>query len=167
MSDSSSDDDVPLSQLQAPAKPAAKPKPKKKPPPSSSSDDDDEPVEPPPKKRAKPKPKYKESSDDDDSDSSDDEPIQKKRAARKPAKRKAPAKKEPAPKRRKSSTGSTARKPKQLTKVQRLEKALGANLEVRRWPHYSGNVWWARCDYIRQLPPLRVNKRDLTDAGSP
>ena len=126
MSDSSSDDDVPLSQLQAPAKPAAKPKPKKKPPPSSSSsDDDEEPVEPPPKKRAKPKPKYKESSDDD-SDDSDDEPIQKKRAARKPAKRKAPAKKEPAPKRRKSSTGSTARKPKQLTKVQRLEKALGA-----------------------------------------
>jgi DNA topoisomerase-1 len=129
MSDSSSDDDVPLSQLQAPAKPAAKPaaKPKaKKPPPSSSSDDsDDEPVKPPPKKRAKPKPKYKESSDDDSSDS-DDEPIQKKRAARKPAKRKAPAKKEPAPKRRKSSTGSTARKPKQLTKVQRLEKALGA-----------------------------------------
>ena len=128
MSDSSSDDDVPLSQLQAPAKPAAKPaaKPKaKKPPPSSSSsDDDDEPVKPPPKKRAKPKPKYKESSDDDSSDS-DDEPIQKKRAARKPAKRKAPAKKEPAPKRRKSSTG-TARKPKQLTKVQRLEKALGA-----------------------------------------
>ena len=37
-----------------------------------------------------------------------------------------PAKKEPARKRRKSSTGSTARKPKQLTKVQRLEKALGA-----------------------------------------
>ena len=88
-------------------------------------DSDDEPVKPPPKKRAKPKPKYKESSDDDSSDS-DDEPIQKKRAARKPAKRKAPAKKEPAPKRRKSSTGSTARKPKQLTKVQRLEKALGA-----------------------------------------
>ena len=54
MSDSSSDDDVPLSQLQAPAKPAAKPKAKKQPPPSSSSSsDDDEPVEPPPKKRAK------------------------------------------------------------------------------------------------------------------
>ena len=64
MSDSSSDDDVPLSQLQAPAKPAAKPKAKKKPPPSSSSsDDDEEPIKPPPKKRAKPKPKYKESSD--------------------------------------------------------------------------------------------------------
>ena len=40
MSDSSSDDDVPLSQLQAPAKPAAKPKAKKKPPPSSSSSDE-------------------------------------------------------------------------------------------------------------------------------
>ena len=57
--------------------------------------------------------------------------------------------------------------------------ACGPNLDMRRaprragelgwgsWLHYSGNFWWARCDYIRQLPPLRVNKRDLTDAGSP
>ena len=56
--------------------------------------------------------------------------------------------------------------------------ACGPNLELRRaprragglgwgsWLHYSGNFWRARCDYIRQLPPLRVNKRDLTN-GSP
>jgi len=30
------------------------------------------------------------------------------------------------------------------------------------WPHYSGNVWWARCDYIRALPRPRPLSRELT-----
>lgn len=132
MSDSSSDDDVPLSQLQAaqPAKPPPKKaKPKAKPPPAESSSSDDEPVKPPPKKKGRAsaaKPKYTNSSSDSDSDS-DDEPVAKKRAARKPAKRKAAPKKDKAPaKRARKSSSGAAKKPKTLTKLQRLEKALGA-----------------------------------------
>ena len=28
---------------------------------------------------------------------------------------------------------------------------------LRKWPHlhYSGNFWWARCDYINTLPPIQ------------
>jgi len=28
---------------------------------------------------------------------------------------------------------------------------------LRKWPHlhYSGNFWWARCDYINTLPPVQ------------
>eukprot|EP00966_Prymnesium_polylepis_P235785 5453163-Prymnesium_polylepis.1 len=30
-----------------------------------------------------------------------------------------------------------------------------------RWPHYSGNFWWARCEYIRRLPSPRPKVGDL------
>ena len=30
------------------------------------------------------------------------------------------------------------------------------------WVHYSGNFWWARCDYVRRLRPLRAELLDLT-----
>ena len=30
------------------------------------------------------------------------------------------------------------------------------------WAHYSGNFWWARCDYVRRLEPLRVERLDMT-----
>ncbi|KAJ1460453.1 hypothetical protein M885DRAFT_509439 [Pelagophyceae sp. CCMP2097] len=42
----------------------------------------------------------------------------------------------------------------------------GANLEKRpkgaTWPHYSGNTWWARCDYVLKLSSPRPKSSDLT-----
>jgi hypothetical protein len=47
----------------------------------------------------------------------------------------------------------------------------GALLEKRSegatWPHYRGNFWWARCDYIKQLPNPRPEEFNLYIAGSP
>ena len=40
--------------------------------------------------------------------------------------------------------------------VAKLEEydTVGANFRTIPWPHYSGNFWWARSSYIKQLPPL-------------
>ncbi|CAK0808197.1 unnamed protein product, partial [Prorocentrum cordatum] len=47
----------------------------------------------------------------------------------------------------------------------------GALLEKRSdgatWPHYRGNFWWARCDYIKQLPNPRPEDFQLYIAGNP
>jgi hypothetical protein len=39
---------------------------------------------------------------------------------------------------------------------QSLQKwdAVGANWHLRPFPHFSGNFWWARADYIRRLPDI-------------
>lgn len=31
----------------------------------------------------------------------------------------------------------------------------GPNWETAPWPHFSGNFWWARSDYIKRLPVLQ------------
>jgi hypothetical protein len=31
---------------------------------------------------------------------------------------------------------------------------VGANWETEPWPHFSGNFWWARSDYVATLPAL-------------
>ena len=37
----------------------------------------------------------------------------------------------------------------------------GVNYSPSPWPHYSGNFWWARGDYVKSLenPIIRMNKR--------
>ena len=34
------------------------------------------------------------------------------------------------------------------------------------WPHYSGNFFWARCDYVRGLPNPRPDEADLKPANN-
>lgn len=34
----------------------------------------------------------------------------------------------------------------------------GSDYQDAPWPHYSGNVWWARSSYIRKLPQLTLPK---------
>jgi len=47
----------------------------------------------------------------------------------------------------------------------------GALLEKRSegatWPHYRGNFWWARCDYIKQLQDPRPQDYQLYNRGNP
>ena len=46
--------------------------------------------------------------------------------------------------------------------------ACGPNLDKRAdgeagaWLHYSGNFWCARCDYVRQLSPMHVERINMT-----
>ncbi|CAK0857209.1 unnamed protein product [Prorocentrum cordatum] len=42
---------------------------------------------------------------------------------------------------------------------------LGPDRYRFRWPHYSGNMWWARCDYIKSLPRPRANENEVRDYG--
>jgi hypothetical protein len=42
---------------------------------------------------------------------------------------------------------------------------LGPDRYRFKWPHYSGNMWWARCDYIRTLPRPRPNEDEVRDYG--
>lgn len=54
---------------------------------------------------------------------------------------------------------------------------VGANWETNPWPHFSGNFWWARSDYITKLPelyhPVDCMYRNITqfkthvDGGAP
>jgi len=47
----------------------------------------------------------------------------------------------------------------------------GALLEKRSegatWPHYRGNFWWARCDYINKLPNPKPPEFHLYITGNP
>jgi hypothetical protein len=38
--------------------------------------------------------------------------------------------------------------------------ACGADLNFNPWPHFSGNFWWARAEYLRTLPPADSLRRE-------
>jgi len=42
---------------------------------------------------------------------------------------------------------------------------LGPDRYRFKWPHYSDNMWWARCDYVKTLPRPRANEDEVRDYG--
>ncbi len=44
----------------------------------------------------------------------------------------------------------------------------GWRISPKPYPHYSGNFWWARCDYVRKLidPAAAVNNRTFIEAAN-
>ena len=55
------------------------------------------------------------------------------------------------------------------SKLEQGYDAAGNHWMTVPWPHFSGNVWWARSSYIRQLPllplPTNVNSTSLDLKG--
>jgi hypothetical protein len=48
-------------------------------------------------------------------------------------------------------------KPKRLLEVY---DCIGCNYKDDPYPHFSGNFWWVRCDYLSTLPLIEGNEKN-------